>query len=69
MGTTTVNYACGHSTRNAYPDREDTAYNSSDSCINCFKSTHKLLQEGESLSDFVTRHTSGQEKPAKRWHF
>ncbi len=71
MGVTIVTYACGHSTRNSNFDRLDTEYVVNDSCISCFKSTHRLLQEGESLSQFVTRKTSRQEecKPVKRWGF
>ena len=73
MGVTVVEYTCGHSTRNTYPDRENTVYQSADCCIDCFKSKNRLLQEGESLSTFVTRHTdtTTEAKPEsrKRWAF
>ncbi len=66
MGTTIVSYACGHSTRNSNFDRLDTTYSSADACMDCFKSTHRLLQENESLSQFVARKMAEQErKPSK----
>jgi hypothetical protein len=62
VATLTVQYSCGHSAISSIVATEDeTRYNSCE-CAECWKSTHRLLQEGQSLADFVTESTS----PRKR---
>ena len=54
MGTLTTHYACGHSTGNSIPGGDDQR-SSTDMCMDCYRNSKRLLQEGESLSSFLGR--------------
>ncbi len=54
MGTLTTWYACGHFTRTTLPGPDDQVQ-SSDRCMDCYRNSHKLLQETETLVQFVDR--------------
>lgn len=63
IGSLTIVYACGHSTRTSLPG-EHTVTRSTDSCMDCYRNSHRLLQEQETLAQFVDRKLREEKKSA-----
>ncbi len=67
MATLTVVYSCGHSSVSSFVGDEDETTECSSDCTDCWKDSHSLLQEGQSLADFVAESTANVSPRKRGW--